>query len=61
MEKYVLLPCPYCGRDGILTSAEQIKKAEQVLIDNGIDADDAALVLQAIGYGLLDVELYPET
>lgn len=39
---------------------EQIKAAEQVLIDNGIDADEAETVLQAIGYTLLDEELYPE-
>lgn len=39
---------------------EQIKAAEQVLIDNGIEADEAQTVLQAIGYTLLDEELYPE-
>ena len=39
---------------------EQIKAAEQVLIDNGIEADEAETVLQAIGYTLLDEELYPE-
>jgi len=37
-----------------------IKKAEQVLIDNGIEPDEASTVLQAIGYALLDTELYPE-
>ena len=37
-----------------------IKKAEQVLIDNGIEADEASSVLQALGYVLLDEELYPE-
>ena len=37
-----------------------IRKAEQVLIDNGIEADEAAVVLQAIGYVLLNTELYPE-
>ena len=41
-------------------SKEQIKKAEQVLIDNGIEPDEATVVLQAIGYTLLDEELYPE-
>jgi len=40
--------------------AERIKKAEQVLIDNGIDDDEAPIVLQAIGYVLLDTELYEE-
>lgn len=37
-----------------------IRKAEQCLIDNGIDPDEADIVLQAIGYILLDTELYPE-
>ena len=37
---------------------EKIKSAEQVLIDNGIDKDEADTVLQAIGYALLDTELY---
>ena len=36
------------------------EKAERVLIDNGIEADEAEVVLQAIGYVLLDTELYPE-
>ena len=35
-----------------------VKRAEQVLIDNGIEADEASTVLQAIGYVLLDTELY---
>lgn len=39
---------------------DKIKKAEQILIDNGIDKDEACVVLQAIGYVLLDTELYPE-
>lgn len=38
----------------------KIAKAEQILIDNGIEPDEAATVLQAIGYVLLDQELYPE-
>ena len=37
-----------------------IDNAEGVLIDNGIHPDEADSVLQAIGYVLLDVELYPE-
>ena len=37
---------------------EKIKKAEQILIDNGVDPDEADIVLQAIGYALLDTELY---
>ena len=38
---------------------ENIKKAEEVLKDNGIGNDEASIVLQAIGYTLLDAELYP--
>lgn len=37
-----------------------IEKAEQVLIDNGIEKDEACVVLQALGYVLFDGELYPE-
>lgn len=40
---------------------EKIKAAEKCLIDNGIEADEASTVLQAIGYILLDMELYPDT
>lgn len=38
---------------------ERISKAEQCLIDNGIEPDEASVVLQALGYILLDEELYP--
>lgn len=38
-----------------------IEKAEQVLIDNGIEKDEACVVLQALGYVLFDGELYPES
>ena len=41
-------------------SKEDIINAEQVLIDNGIEPDEASTVLQAIGYTLLDLELYDE-
>lgn len=41
-------------------SQNQIKDAEQVLIDNGIEEDEADAVLQALGYVLLDTELYPD-
>lgn len=40
-------------------SPDCIKKSEQVLVDNGISPDEAQTVLQAIGYTLLDKELYP--
>lgn len=46
--------------DQICITQENIKKAEQVLMDNGHDLDDAQDILQALGYVLLDVELYPE-
>ena len=39
---------------------EQITAAEQILIDNGIDEYEVDTVLQAVGYALLDTELYPE-
>lgn len=35
-----------------------IRKSEQVLIDNGIEPDEAQTVLQALGYTLIDTELY---
>jgi len=38
---------------------EDIKRAERVLIDNGIDVDEVGIVLQAVGYALLDTELFP--
>lgn len=37
---------------------ENIKAALQVLIDNGIDEDEAEIVLQAIGYTLIDTEIF---
>lgn len=37
-----------------------IDQTKKVLIDNGIEEDEAEVVLQAIGYTLLDVELFPE-
>ena len=41
-------------------SKDKIKRAEQCLIDNGIEPDEAETVLQALGYILLGKELYPE-
>lgn len=37
-----------------------VKRAEQCLIDNGIDEDEVQTVLQALGYILMDTELYPD-
>lgn len=36
-------------------NAENIKRALKVLIDNGIDTNEAGVVLEAIGYTLLDM------
>lgn len=44
----------------IHVTTENRNRAEQCLIDNGIDKDEACVVLQALGYILLDTELYPE-
>ena len=40
-------------------TTEDIKRTRQVLIDNGIEPDEVDSVLQAIGYTLIDTELYP--
>ena len=36
---------------------EDINRTLKVLIDNGIEKDEAGTVLQAIGYTLIDTEL----
>lgn len=41
-------------------SKEKIMLAEKCLIDNGIEESEAEIVLQALGYILLDMELYPD-
>ena len=38
----------------------QVLHAQQVLFDNGIDADETAVVLQALGCVLLDIDLEDE-
>lgn len=38
---------------------ESIRRTKGVLIDNGIDPDEAEDVVQAIGYTLIDTELFP--
>ena len=40
-------------------SKKQADATIKILIDNGIDGDEASTVLQAIGYALLDRELEP--
>ena len=37
---------------------EKVKAVEQILINNGIEADEVQTVLQAIGYALLDEDIY---
>ena len=44
----------------MMISKEKIKLAEKCLVDNGIEEDEAEIVLQALGYILLDMELYPD-
>ena len=39
---------------------KNLAATEQILVDNGIDEDEASTVLQAVGYSLLNTELYPE-
>ena len=36
----------------------KVEAAEKVVVDNGIEEDEASTVLQAVGYALLDAELY---
>ena len=38
----------------------KIEKALQCLIDNGIEPDEAETVLQALGYILMNEELFPD-
>lgn len=40
-------------------SKKQADATIKILIDNGIDGDEASTVLQVIGYALLDRELEP--
>lgn len=44
----------------MLVSKEQIKQAEKCLQDNGIESDECSTVLQALGYILLDTDLYED-
>ena len=52
MKNYIVITCD--------TLKKNIAAAEKVLVDNGIEEDEASTVLQAIGYALMDTELYPE-
>lgn len=52
-EKFIFISKKYITQ-------KQLRDAEQCLIDNGIDDDETMNILQALGYILLDTELYPE-
>lgn len=39
---------------------KKLESTKRVLIDNGIEEDEVDTVLQAIGYTLLDIELFPD-
>ena len=41
-------------------SNKNIENSKKVLCDNGIEEDETETVLQAIGYTLLDIELFPD-
>jgi len=43
----------------LIPDKEHIIAACRVLVDNGIEPDEADVVLQAICYTLLDMEIYP--
>ena len=57
MNRIVMSKCP--SEDVKSSVINNRSKAEQCLIDNGIEPDEAPVVLQALGYILLDEELYP--
>ena len=46
--------------DGVVLTDDNIHECEGILIDNGVDPEIVKDVMQAIGYVLLSVELYPE-
>lgn len=49
-----------CSATGkAVATRRAVAKAEKVLVDNGIEEDEAATVLQTIGYVLAGIELYP--
>lgn len=44
----------------LIVGDDDIKESEKMLVQNGIEKDEASTVLQALGYVLLDTELYNE-
>ena len=51
--------CDVTDCDYLITE-EHKRHAMQVLIDNGVEEDEAEVVLRAIGHTLLDEELFPD-
>lgn len=51
--------CDVTDCDYLITE-EHKRRAMQVLIDNGVEEDEAEVVLRAIGHTLLDEELFPD-
>lgn len=44
----------------LIVGDDEISESEKMLVHNGIEKDEASTVLQALGYVLLDTELYNE-
>jgi hypothetical protein len=42
----------------LVVGDDEIKRTEEMLVNNGIDKDEVRIVLQALGYVLLNTELY---
>lgn len=56
MGNFVFDVCRNCVE--LIIGDDEIKRAEEMLVDNGINKDEVSTVLQALGYVLLDTELY---
>lgn len=48
------------GLSSFEITSDRIARALQCLEDNGVDSDETEIVLQALGYILLDKELFPD-
>lgn len=42
----------------LIVGDDEIRESEEMLVQNGIEEDEVSTVLQALGYVLLDTELY---
>ena len=56
MGDFVFDLCRNCVE--LVVGDDEIKRTEEMLVDNRIDKDEVRIVLQALGYVLLDTELY---